>query len=165
MLCDENHEMLKVYGAWGKKKFMGREYMGISRMTYVIDEHGILGQVINVYPNTSRVLLISDEQQSVAVTVKRTGQRAIVTGVGLPTSLSLNYVFKTSDVRVGDVLISSGLGGRIPAGYRVGTIAHIEDTQADNFKSIKVTPAANFVDNAYVLVLQDKERPIRELAN
>ena len=122
----------------------------------VIDEDGILGQIINVYPNTSRLLLITDEQQSVAVTVKRTGQRAIVTGQGIPTSLSLNYVFKTSDVRVGDELVSSGLGGRIPAGYRVGRIAHIKDTQADNFRSIEVTPAANFIDNAYVLVLQDK---------
>lgn len=101
-------------------------------------------------------MLITDEQQSVAVTVKRTGQRAIVTGQGIPTSLSLEYVFKTSDVRVGDELVSSGLGGRIPAGYRVGRIAHIEDTQADNFRSIDVTPAANFVDNAYVLILQDK---------
>ena len=45
MLCDENHEMLKAYGVWGKKKFMGREYMGISRMTYVIDEHGIIEKV------------------------------------------------------------------------------------------------------------------------
>lgn len=122
----------------------------------VIDEDGILGQIINVYPNTSRLLLITDEQQSVAVTVKRTGQRAIVTGKGIPTSLSLDYVFKTSDVRVGDELVSSGLGGRIPAGYRVGRIAHIEDTQADNFRSIEVTPTANFIDNAYVLILQDK---------
>jgi len=125
----------------------------------VIDEDGILGQIINVYPNTSRLLLITDKQQSVAVTVKRTGQRAIVTGEGIPTSLRLNYVFKTSDVRVGDELISSGLGGRIPAGYQVGRIAQIKDneeTQADNFRSIKVTPAANFVDNAYVLILQDK---------
>lgn len=122
----------------------------------VIDEEGILGQIINVYPNTSRLLLITDEQQSVAVTVKRTGQRAIVTGQGIPTSLSLDYVFKTSDVRVGDELVSSGLGGRIPAGYRVGHIAHIEDVQAANFRSIDVTPAANFIDNAYVLVLQDK---------
>ncbi|WP_367105707.1 rod shape-determining protein MreC [uncultured Psychrobacter sp.] len=122
----------------------------------VIDENGILGQIINVYPNTSRLLLITDEQQSVAVTIKRTGQRAIVTGAGTPTSLHLNYVFKTSDVRVGDELVSSGLGGRIPAGYQVGRIARIQDTQADNFRSIEVTPAANFVDNAYVLILQDK---------
>ena len=45
MLCDENHEMLKAYRAWGKKKFMGREYMGISRMTYVIDKQGIIEMV------------------------------------------------------------------------------------------------------------------------
>ena len=122
----------------------------------VIDEDGILGQIINVYPNTSRLLLITDDQQSVAVTVKRTGQRAIVTGQGIPSALSLNYVFKTSDVRVGDELVSSGLGGRIPAGYRVGRIAHIKDGQADNFRIIEVTPSANFIDNAYVLILQDK---------
>lgn len=122
----------------------------------VIDENGILGQIINVYPNTSRLLLITDEQQSVAVTIKRTGQRAIVTGKGIPTALSLDYVFKTSDVRVGDELVSSGLGGRIPAGYRVGRVAHIQDAQAANFRSIDVTPTANFIDNAYVLVLQDK---------
>jgi rod shape-determining protein MreC len=122
----------------------------------VIDENGILGQIINAYPNTSRLLLITDEQQSVAVTIKRTGQRAIVTGAGIPTSLSLNYVFKTSDVRIGDELVSSGLGGRIPAGYRVGRITRIKDTQADNFRIIEVSPAANFVDNAYVLILQDK---------
>jgi rod shape-determining protein MreC len=132
------------------------EQDGVQIGQAVIDENGILGQIINVYPNTSRLLLITDQQQSVAVTVKRTGQRAIVTGQGIPTSLSLEYVFKTSDVRVGDELVSSGLGGRIPAGYRVGRIAHIEDTQADNFRSIDVTPAANFVDNAYVLILQDK---------
>ncbi|WP_350562501.1 rod shape-determining protein MreC [Psychrobacter sp. CAL346-MNA-CIBAN-0220] len=133
------------------------EQGGVQVGQTVIDEDGILGQIINVYPNTSRLLLITDEQQSVAVTVKRTGQRAIVTGAGIPTSLRLNYVFKTSDVRVGDELISSGLGGRIPAGYQVGRIARIKDPQAaDNFRSIEVTPAANFIDNAYVLILQDK---------
>ena len=45
LLCDESHEMLKSYGVWGKKKFMGREYMGISRVTYVIDEKGIIEKV------------------------------------------------------------------------------------------------------------------------
>lgn len=132
------------------------EQDGVQVGQTVIDENGILGQIINVYPNTSRLLLITDEQQSVAVTVKRTGQRAIVTGKGIPTSLTLDYVFKTSDVRVGDELISSGLGGRIPAGYRVGRISHVEDVQAANFRSINVTPTANFIDNAYVLILQDK---------
>ncbi|WP_201617867.1 rod shape-determining protein MreC [Psychrobacter urativorans] len=122
----------------------------------VIDEAGILGQIITVYPNTSRLMLITDEQQSVSVMIKRTGQRAIVSGEGLPTSLHLNYVFKSSDVRVGDELISSGLGGRIPAGYPVGRVNRIKNTQADNFRSIEVAPAANFIDNNFVLILQDK---------
>ena len=45
LLCDENHEMLKAYGVWGKKKFMGREYMGIFRMTYIIDKQGIIEKI------------------------------------------------------------------------------------------------------------------------
>ena len=45
MLCDENHEMLMAYGVWGKKKFMGREYMGISRITIIIDESGIIKRI------------------------------------------------------------------------------------------------------------------------
>ena len=45
MLCDESHEMLKAYGVWGKKKFMGREYMGISRITIIIDESGIIERI------------------------------------------------------------------------------------------------------------------------
>ena len=45
MLCDENHEMLMAYGVWGKKKFMGREYMGISRITIIIDESGNIKRI------------------------------------------------------------------------------------------------------------------------
>lgn len=122
-----------------------------------IDENGVMGQIINVYPDTSRLLLITDEQQSVAVNIKRTGQKAIVTGKGSPTQLSLDYIFKTADVRVGDELISSGLGGRIPAGYRVGRIEYIDPKQTDNFITINVKPAANFINNGFVLLLQDKD--------
>ena len=45
LLCDENHEILEAYRVWGKKKFMGREYMGISRMTYIIDKQGIIEKI------------------------------------------------------------------------------------------------------------------------
>lgn len=132
------------------------EHDGVQVGQTVIDERGILGQIINVYPNTSRLLLITDELQSVAVTVKRTGQRAIVTGDGTPASLKLDYVFKTSDIRVGDELISSGMGGRIPAGYQVGRVIYINSGLGDNFMHVKVAPAANFTDNSYVLILQEK---------
>lgn len=129
---------------------------GVSIGQSVIDEKGVMGQVINVYEDTSRVLLISDEQQSVAVTIKRTGQKAIVSGKGNPQLLSLDYVFKATDVRIGDELISSGLGGRFPAGFPVGRVAKIEAEQAGGYAKIMVTPAANFVNTSYVLLLQQK---------
>ncbi|MGP1571593.1 MAG: rod shape-determining protein MreC [Moraxella sp.] len=123
----------------------------------VIDENGILGQIINSYDDTSRLLLITDEQQSVAVVVARTGQKAMVSGGGMPDSLSLDYIFKTADVKVGDELISSGLGGRMPAGYKVGKVAAIDTTHTDNFADIRVTPAANFLRSDFVLILQPKD--------
>ncbi|WP_083101656.1 rod shape-determining protein MreC [Faucicola atlantae] len=125
----------------------------------VIDEDGILGQVTNVYAHTSRVLLISDEQQSVAVTVKRTGQRAIVSGRGNPQYLALDYIFKAADVRVGDELISSGLGERMPAGFAVGRVARVQSQQAGGYADVQVKPAANFVNTSYVLLLQPKTHP------
>ena len=61
LLCDENHEMLKTYGVWGKKKFMGREYMGISRVTMIIDETGIVEKVYEKVSVKSHALdIISD---------------------------------------------------------------------------------------------------------
>ncbi len=130
---------------------------GVTIGQTVIDEHGILGQVINVNPTTSRALLISDEQQSVAVVVKRTGQKAIVTGRGKSQYLSLDYIFKATDVRVGDELISSGLGERMPAGFPVGRVAKVETEQSGGSAQIMVKPSANFVNTSYVLLLQAKE--------
>jgi len=59
VLCDENHAMLEAYGVWGEKKFMGREYMGISRITYVIDKEGIINKVyekVNVKSHARDIL-------------------------------------------------------------------------------------------------------------
>ena len=53
LLSDEGHEMLETYRVWGKKKFMGREYMGISRITYIIDENGIIEKVYEKVKTTS----------------------------------------------------------------------------------------------------------------
>ena len=53
MLCDEKHEMLESYGVWGKKKFMGREYMGIARVTYIIDKKGIITNIYEKVKTTS----------------------------------------------------------------------------------------------------------------
>ena len=69
----------------------------------------------------------------------------------------MDYLFKTAAVKVGDELISSGLGGRMPAGYKVGKVAAIDTTHTDNFADIRVTPAANFLRSDFVLILQPKD--------
>ena len=56
LLSDESHDMLKAYGVWGKKKFMGREYMGISRVTYIIDENGVIEKVYEKVSVTSHAI-------------------------------------------------------------------------------------------------------------
>lgn len=124
----------------------------------VVDENGVLGQITNVYPNTSRLLFLSDAEQAIAVMIKRTGQKAIVSGTGDPKQLSLDFIFKIEDdnVMVGDELISSGLGERFPSGYKVGTVAKITDELKNNHIKIEVQPSADFIDNAYVLILQDE---------
>lgn len=131
----------------------------------VIDEKGILGQITNVYANTSRLLFLSDTEQAIAVIVKRTGQKAIVNGLGDPHKLSLDYIYKAEDIAVGDELISSGLGGRFPAGYKVGTVAAVNDEIKNRHLVIDVDPAANFIDNAYVLVMQNKNAQYPAPAN
>ena len=61
LLSDENHEVLKAYGVWGKKKFMGREYMGISRVTYIIDQNGVIEKVYEKVKTTSHARDIINE--------------------------------------------------------------------------------------------------------
>ena len=61
MLCDESHSMLEDYGVWGLKKFMGREYMGISRITYVISEDGLIEKVYDKVKTKSHASDILDD--------------------------------------------------------------------------------------------------------
>ena len=61
MLCDESHSMLEDYGVWGLKKFMGREYMAISRITYVISDDGLIEKVYDKVKTKSHALDILDD--------------------------------------------------------------------------------------------------------
>ncbi|GAA0318257.1 hypothetical protein GCM10009129_14740 [Psychrobacter aestuarii] len=120
----------------------------------VIDASGLLGQIIHTTDTTSKLLLLTARDQAVAVHVARTGQRAIVTGTGMPDTLALSYMLKSADIRVGDTLISSGLGGRMAAGYRVGRVSHITRDASARFLQIEVTPAAAMDSGHYALIVQ-----------
>ncbi|EPG8112942.1 rod shape-determining protein MreC [Acinetobacter baumannii] len=119
----------------------------------VLDDKGIMGQIINVYPHSSRVMLLSDKEHSLSVRLERTGMRAIVSGTGDLGRLKMEYVPTSANIQVGDKVLSSGLGEHFPAGYAVGTVAKIRRHNSGEFAEIDVTPAAQLATGHHVVVL------------
>src|SRR5690606_40361437 len=99
----------------------------------VLDANGLIGQVIDVGPLASRVLLITDATHAMSVQVNRNGMRTLVAGTGHPDRLRLLYVPDTADIVVGDLLVSTGLGRRYPAGYPVATVSSVESVPGQAF--------------------------------
>src|SRR5690606_781531 len=105
---------------------------GVAQGQSVIDAGGVVGQIISVRPSTATVLLLTDPDHAVPVIVARSGVRLVVYGKGRRDRLQLANIPWSSDVQVGDVVITSGLGGRFPAGFPVGTSTalHPDDSHA-----------------------------------
>ncbi len=89
----------------------------------LIDADGLMGQIVEVSAGHSRALLITDATHSIPVQVNRNGVRAIAEGTGSLSSLEIHHVSATTDIREGDLLVSSGLGGRFPVGYPVAELS------------------------------------------
>jgi rod shape-determining protein MreC len=129
---------------------------GVRRGQAVIDAGGLVGQVIEATPTTAVVLLITDPDHAVPVAVARTGVRLIVYGTGRSDVLELRNVPLSSDVRVGDILMTSGLGGRFPPGFPVGTIAALRPDDSRAFLVGDVDAAAQLDRGRDVLLLRDQ---------
>lgn len=119
----------------------------------VMDAHGILGEVVEVYPSTSRVILLSDSSYGISVENVRTGIRGIAAGTGTTRKLELRHVANTVDLQIGDQLLSSGLDGRYPAGYPVGVVSRIFADPAEPFVNVEITPNAHLDRSRHVLLL------------
>ncbi|MEC9409003.1 MAG: rod shape-determining protein MreC, partial [Pseudomonadota bacterium] len=119
----------------------------------VLDAYGLLGQVIDVLPFSSRVLMIADSNHAVPVQVNRNGVRAIATGTGALNELELIYVPNTADIKVGDMLVSSGLGGRYPKGYPVATVSSIRNTPGESFATVTAEPTAKLDRSRHLLLV------------
>lgn len=119
----------------------------------VLDDRGLMGQVTEVSEDTSNVLLITDASHALPVQVIRNGVRAIAEGTGDFRRLSLRYVSPTVDIREGDQLVSSGLGGRFPAGYPVGSVLSIHRDPGEAFMTVEVEPAANLERSRHLLLV------------
>lgn len=119
----------------------------------ILDDKGIMGQIINVYPHSARVMLLSDKESSISIRIERTGMRAIVSGKGDYGELEMEYVPSSSDIKVGDRVYSSGLGERYPAGYLVGAVSKIQRHHSGEFAQIMVKPSAQLASSHHIVVL------------
>jgi len=119
----------------------------------VLDATGVMGQVIEVGPFSSRILLLTDPSHAIPVQINRNGLRAVAIGRGLGKKLQLDHLPHNADVRKGDLLVTSGLGGMFPVGYPVGTIDVISNIQGKIFAEIRVKPAAQLETSREVLLV------------
>lgn len=119
----------------------------------VLDASGIMGQIVEVHSQYSRAILISDSSHTLPVEVNRNGVRALLSGEGRLDKLSLLYVPATTDIKMGDVLISSGLGQRFPRGYPVARVTKVDVNSGQPFATIEAEPMAALNKGRYVLLL------------
>ncbi|PJG85794.1 rod shape-determining protein MreC [Conservatibacter flavescens] len=119
----------------------------------VIDEKGVVGQIIAVGAKTSRVLLLTDVTHGIPLQVLRNDVRVIASGSGRNDELTLENVPRSVDIEKGDLLVTSGLGGRFPEGYPVGIVDKISRDGSNYFASVSVKPLASLERLRYVLLL------------
>ena len=131
----------------------------------VLDARGLMGQVVELMPYTSRVLLLTDTTHSIPVQVNRNGLRAIASGTGNPERLELRHVADTADIKVGDLLVSSGLGQRFPAGYPVATVKEVIHDSGQPFAIVRAVPTAALNRSRYLLLVFSDSRTPEERAN
>ena len=108
----------------------------------LVDAFGVVGQTVNTGPLDAEAILITDSDHALPVQVLRNGTRTIAFGTGLPKELSLPFLPNNADILEGDLLVTSGLGGRFPAGYPVATITKIERSQEQPYANVRAEPAA-----------------------
>ncbi len=125
----------------------------------VLDENGIVGQIMQVSSTNSRVLLIADVTHAIPVRVARNNVRLVVSGSGSLNELLIQHVPHSSDLEVGDLLLSSGLGQVFPEGYPVATITSIIRDESRPFAQIKAQPVAQLDRLKYLLLLWSERKP------
>ncbi|ARU32405.1 rod shape-determining protein MreC [Sulfuriferula sp. AH1] len=126
---------------------------GIKGGEAVVDETGLLGQVTRVYPFSSEITLLTNKDQSVPVIIQRTGQRAIMFGMGIDDSVEIRYLPHNTDVRTGDLLVTSGIDGVYPSGLAVAKVTQIDLSGSRAFAHIECKPLAAVDRNRQVLIV------------
>ena len=122
----------------------------------VVATSGVVGRVIKVAPNSSRVLLLTDHSSSIAAVIQRSRARGVLKGKG-GNSCSLEFAAREDDVKVGDIVTASGIGGIFQKGTMLGEVTMVRKGEFGMFQTIDVKPAVNLSRLEEVLVLLKAE--------
>ena len=130
---------------------------GVFEGQAMVDANGVVGQIKVALPFSSTAVLISDPDHALPVEVLRNGLRTIAFGTGEFNRLELPYLPNNADVVIGDLLVTSGLGGAFPAGYPVATISNINLQPGQPFAALEATPAAKLDRVREVVLISPKD--------
>ncbi len=119
----------------------------------VLDANAVMGQVVRVNPFTATVLMITDASHALPVQVNRNGLRTIAFGMGQINQLELPHLPNNADIREGDLLVTSGLGGSFPPGYPVARVTRVAHEPGDPFATVIATPSAHLERTREVLLV------------
>ena len=122
----------------------------------VIDDFGVMGQVVHVNPHSATIILISDPEHAIPVQFVRSGTRSVAFGRGSTTQLELRYLPATADIRLDDELVTSGLGGRFPPDYPVARVTAIDEDRVRGFVTVLAEPRARLDSSREVLVIKPR---------
>ncbi|MWP48610.1 MULTISPECIES: rod shape-determining protein MreC [unclassified Gilliamella] len=123
----------------------------------VVDEKGIVGQIYETAQSTSRAILVCDYQHAIPVQVLRNDISMVAVGNGCSNDLTLEFLSNNVDIKVGDVLVTSGLDGRFPEGYPVAVVSSVKLDITDSTPIISATPTADLKRLRYLLLLWGNE--------
>ncbi len=129
------------------------EYAGVYPGQALVDADGIVGQVVRVDPLGAEAILISDPSHATPVELVRNGLRTVALGVGDVSRMELPFLPNSADIRVGDLLVSSGLGDAFPHGYPVARVTQVERRPGEPFARVEAEPTGALNRSRQVLLL------------
>ena len=133
---------------------------GVHPQQPVLDANGVVGQVFRALPLTSEIMLITDPNHAIPVQVNRNGLLTIAVGSGQLNRLVLPFLPGNADIRPGDLLITSGLGGTFPQGYPVAVVDEFTSQPNKAFATITATPKALLDRNRELMIVWSKSTPV-----
>jgi rod shape-determining protein MreC len=126
---------------------------GVFKAQAVLDARGLIGQTTHVGPWSAEVILITDPEHGVPVRIERTGLRTIAVGAGDATSLALPYLPANADIKSGDLLVTSGLGGVFPQGYPVARVTEVHRDAVQPLAHVRAEPLAHIDSDSEVMLV------------